>query len=124
MSDPLKTQQDQPEDDIPEYKIRAEEMKDEGNIAFQLGTEEGVKRAIECYSQAIELDPDNHVYYSNRSAAYLKADSKSKALYDAEKCVELAPEWIKGYSRLGAALQSLKRFEAAMDTFKKVFIIY
>lgn len=51
--------------------------------------------------QAITIDPDNHVLYSNRSAAYLKSDSKSKALWDAQKCVELQPEWAKGYSRLG-----------------------
>jgi len=49
----------------------------------------------------------------------MKADSKSKALKDAEKCVELAPTWSKGYSRLGAAQQSLKRFDAAIDNFKK-----
>jgi tetratricopeptide (TPR) repeat protein len=65
------------------------------------------------------LDPDNHVFYSNRSAAYMKSDSISKALKDAEKCVELAPEWSKGYSRLGAAQQALKRFQPAMDSFRK-----
>jgi len=55
----------------------------------------------------------------------MKADSKSKALKDAEKCVELAPTWSKGYSRLGAAQQSLKRFDAAIDTFKKgLFLEY
>jgi tetratricopeptide (TPR) repeat protein len=48
----------------------------------------------------------------------MKADSKSKALADAERCVSLAPEWPKGYSRLGAAQQSLRRFDAAMETFK------
>jgi DnaJ homolog subfamily C member 8 len=49
----------------------------------------------------------------------MKSDSISKALRDAEKCVELAPEWSKGYSRLGAAQQALKRFQPAMDTFRK-----
>ena len=49
----------------------------------------------------------------------MKADSISKALRDAEKCVSLAPTWTKGYSRLGAAQQGLKRFDAAMDTFRK-----
>lgn len=71
------------------------------------------------YTQAIDLDPDNCTYYSNRSAAYMKADSKSKALKDAEKCVELNPSFVKGYSRLGVAQQALKRYENAIDTFKK-----
>ena len=104
-------------DDEPlDYKQHAEDLKDQGNKAFQAGD---VQSAIRLFTQAIDIDPDNHVYYSNRSAAYMKADSKSKALRDAEKCVELAPTWPKGYSRLGAAQQSLKRFDAAIDTFKK-----
>ena len=99
-----------------EYKIQANLLKDQGNDLFQAGR---TQEAIVVYSQAISLDPDNHVFYSNRCAAYMKDDSKSKALHDAEKCVKLAPTWSKGYIRLGAAQQSLKRFEMAIDTFKK-----
>jgi tetratricopeptide (TPR) repeat protein len=99
-----------------EYKIQANSLKDQGNELFQAGK---TQEAIHIYSQAIGLDPDNHVFYSNRCAAYMKSDSISKALHDAEKCVTLAPAWSKGYIRLGAAQQSLKRFDAAMDTFKK-----
>ena len=29
---------------------------------------------------------------------------KSKALYDAEKCIELKPSWSKAYIRLGAGM--------------------
>lgn len=99
-----------------EYKIQANLLKDQGNELFQAGK---TQEAILIYSQAINLDPDNHVFYSNRCAAYMKSDSKSKALHDAEKCITLAPAWSKGYIRLGAAQQSLKRFDAAIDTFKK-----
>lgn len=104
------------DDDVPEYKTLANELKDKGNEAFQAGDVEG---AIRLFTQAIDLDPDNHVLFSNRSAAYMKADSISKALHDAEKCVELAPNWAKGYNRLGVAQQSLKRFDAAIASFKK-----
>ena len=99
-----------------EYKTHANALKEQGNELFQAGKNE---EAIQVYTQAIDLDPDNHVFYSNRSAAYMKNDSKSKALKDAEKCVALAPAWSKGYARLGAAQQALKRFDAAIDTFKK-----
>jgi len=101
---------------MDDYKALANSLKDEANTAFQKGE---VDQSIALYTQAIEIDPDNHVLYSNRSAAYMKTDSKSKALKDAERCVELAPEWTKGYNRLGVAQQSLKRFDAAMDSFKK-----
>lgn len=109
-------EQSEEENDIEEYKVHANALKDQANDAFKSGDIQG---AITLFTQAIDLDPDNHVFYSNRAAAYMKADSKSKALKDAEKCVELAPTWVKGYNRLGAAQQSLKRFDAAIDTYKK-----
>lgn len=99
-----------------DYKDHASLFKDEADEAFR---KQDFDKSIHLYTQAIELDPDNHVLFSNRSAAYMKVDSKSKALKDAEKVVELAPKWIKGYSRLGVAQQSLKRFDAAMQSFKK-----
>lgn len=62
------------------------------------------------------------VYFSNRSAAYLKlGDAKSKALKDAERCMELAPKWPKSYSRLGAAQHALRRFDVAVQTLKVIF---
>lgn len=99
-----------------EYKVQANLLKDQGNELFQAGK---TQEAIVLYTQAINLDPDNQVLYSNRCAAYMKNDSKSKALHDAEKCVQIAPTWSKGYVRLGAAQHSLKRFDAAIDTFQK-----
>lgn len=99
-----------------EYKEQARLLKEEGDAAFKSNN---IELAIKYFTQSIEIDPDNHITYSNRSAAYMKSDSKSKALYDAEKCVELAPNWPKGYNRLGVAQQSLKRFQAALDSYKK-----
>lgn len=102
-----------------DYLIQSENFKQLGNESFAKGDQESLLLAIKYYSDAIDIDPDNHVLYSNRSAAYLKADFKSKSLYDAEKCIKLNDKFIKGYSRLGAAQQSLKRFPDAIDTFKK-----
>ena len=103
------------EEEYLDNKTLAQTLKDEANAAFQSGA---IEESINLYSQAIAIDPDNHVLYSNRAAAYMKVDSKSKALKDAERCVELAPTWSKGYSRLGAAQQSLKRYEQAIETYK------
>ena len=64
--------------------------------------------AIEFYTKAINLDGANHVYFSNRSAAYLKKGDAHNALEDAVSCLGLNPEFAKGYSRKGAALHSLK----------------
>lgn len=107
------------ESDAHDYKAVVEMLKKQGNDAFKCGDSDNIKKAIKFYTEALELDPDNHLIYSNRSAAHMKNDSKSEALRDAEKCVQLCPEFSKGYNRLGVAQQSLKRFTAAIDTFKK-----
>ena len=72
--------------------MQVEQLKRQGNSALQEGN---MKEAIRLYSEAIHLDPDNHILYSNRSAAYAKLQEYEKALEDAEKTVKLKPDWAK-----------------------------
>lgn len=67
-------------------------LKDKGNAALQAGKFDD---AIKYYTEAITLDSNNHVLYSNRSAAYAKAGKYVYALEDAEKTVQLKPDWGK-----------------------------
>ena len=52
-------------------------------------------RAIRLYTEALELDPANHILYSNRSAAHVKLKDYERALTDAIKARELNPKWAK-----------------------------
>jgi hypothetical protein len=48
--------------------------------------------AIAAYTEAINLDPKgetSHVFFSNRSAAYLSKGDASSALSDGERCVQV-----------------------------------
>jgi stress-induced-phosphoprotein 1 len=58
MSSPVKEESN-------EYAEYAARLKDQGNEAFKQGN---IPQSITFYTQAIDMDPDNHVYYSNRSA--------------------------------------------------------
>jgi DnaJ homolog subfamily C member 8 len=58
--------------------------------------------------------------YSNRSAAYLANSEVSKSLKDARKCLEIDPAFVKGHSRLAAALFALKRYDQAKDAYEEV----
>lgn len=73
------------------------------------------------YSDALETDPDSkvglHKLYGNRSLAYTKAQHYRDAAADAGKCIELAPQWPKGYWRLGMALLGLKQTLQAIQAF-------
>lgn len=94
----------------------AEELKALGNKALQ---SENFSEAIKHYTDAICLDPNNHVLYSNRSAAYAKQEKFEEALKDGEKCISLNKSWGKGYSRKGAALVYLGKHKEAEDCYKE-----
>lgn len=69
--------------------------KEQGNAAF---AKKDYPNAIKFYTSAIVDDSDNHVLYSNRSAAYLglaSGDALESALHDAETCITKNPEWPK-----------------------------
>lgn len=70
----------------------AEELKAKGNAAFSAGKFE---EAVEHFTAAITIDPSNHVLYSNRSGAYASLQKYNEALQDAEKTIQLKPDWSK-----------------------------
>lgn len=61
--------------------------------------------------------------YSNRSAAYAKSNKYDLALKDAEKTIEIKPDWSKGYSRKGSALSYLGKYDEAIETYEKGLMI-
>lgn len=91
-------------------------LKEKGNQALAA---EKFDDAIQAYTEAINLDPKNHVLFSNRSAAYAKAGKYELALEDANKTIELNPTWPKGYSRKGSALSYLQKYVEAFEVYQK-----
>ena len=92
------------------------ELKNKGNQAFQAGN---FDEAVKLFSEAIAINPNNHVYFSNRSGAYASLENYEKALEDAEKCIEINPSWAKGYARKGFAQFYMNDIEGAKQTYEK-----
>ncbi|BFU21641.1 tetratricopeptide repeat containing protein [Entamoeba histolytica HM-1:IMSS-B] len=103
-----------------EKKNEAESHKAKGNDLF---TKKDYATAICEYSRAIECDPFNHIYYSNRSACYCYLNNDELAVRDGEKCVELCPTFAKGYSRLSAALMKMGKLQEAKEAIDKALSI-
>jgi small glutamine-rich tetratricopeptide repeat-containing protein alpha len=79
-------------------KENAEKLKQEGNSLMSV---KKYDEAIEAYTKAIALHPNNPVYYSNRAAAHSNKNDHLAAVGDAEKAIAVDPKFVKGYHRLG-----------------------
>lgn len=100
----------------PSTKAKANEFKEKGNKAFN---EKKWDEAISLFTEAIKLDGTDHVFYSNRSGAYVSAGKFAEALHDSESCIQLKPDWAKGYSRKATAHYCLREYKEAIVACKK-----
>ena len=100
---------------------KAARLKAEGNAAFRAG-EHSV--AVRLYTEALEHGAaqalaEQHLLYSNRSQAFLRMAEHEAALRDADRAIELAPEWHRGYARRAGACVQLGRDEEAFYAYEK-----
>ena len=88
----------------------AEERKEEGN---QLYKAKKYVEALQKYSQAIELCPENPAYYGNRAACHMMLSQYNKALDDAKTAVGLDANFVKGYVRIAKCCIALGETSSA-----------
>lgn len=94
---------------------KAEEARVKGNELFK---DQKYPEAVEQYTESIRRNPDDHKVYSNRAACYTKLAAFNEALKDAEKCIEMDPTFVKGYSRKGHVEFFTKQFDKALETYQ------
>jgi len=109
-SKPLSEEEITPE----ETKIRAEEKRLEGNEAFR--SSDYLQAAV-YYTEAINHNSTLYLPFANRAQCFLKTGQPEKGLDDAIKCIELAPDYAKGWFRKGMALQAVEKFGPAIVAF-------
>eukprot|EP00871_Galdieria_phlegrea_P002751 jgi/Galph1/3477/GphlegSOOS_G2153.1 len=91
----------------------AEKLKLEGNEGMRQGK---YRDALQKYTAAIELDPTNAVYYSNRAAAKTHLDMQSSAIDDCKQAISLDPTFIRPRERLASAYFEAGMYEQAIET--------
>ena len=96
-----------PVQEAPESQVKlAVAKKDAGNEHFK---NQEYEKAIELYSEAIELNPTEPTFYTNRSIAYFRTEAYGYALEDANKSIQLNPNFFKGHYRRAATNMALGR---------------
>ncbi|KAI9255177.1 hypothetical protein BDA99DRAFT_442302 [Phascolomyces articulosus] len=99
-----------------EDKKKAEELKAAGNRKV---AERNYPEAIKLYTEAIQINGAQAVYYANRAAAYSQQGDYDKAVSDANSAIEIDPKYSKGYSRLGHALFCQQKYQEAVDAYEQ-----
>ncbi|CAG8620356.1 19185_t:CDS:1 [Cetraspora pellucida] len=98
--------------------VEAEQHKKKGNAHF---SNKDYNRAITEYSLAINKDPKNTVYYTNRALCYLKIKNYESVITDCEMAIKQDPTSVKGYYMLGQALTEQIDFETAISNLQKAY---
>lgn len=99
-----------------EAKEKADKLKAQGNAAMQQKDYQG---AIDYYTQALDLNPLNPIYLSNRAAAYSGSGRHAEAQGDAEMATAADPMFAKAWSRLGLAKFAQGDAQGAMEAYQR-----
>ncbi|KAK4554835.1 hypothetical protein LTR86_007983 [Recurvomyces mirabilis] len=100
---------------------KLDRMKDEGNTHFKAGR---YQQAVELYTSALEVDPQNRGTNSkilnNRAMCYSKMKQWSEAREDCDKAIALDPSYIKAKKTRAKALGESGNWEEAVREYKSI----
>lgn len=91
--------------------------KNKGNEFFKA---KDWPNAIEHYNKAIELNPNEPSFYTNRAQAHIKLEAYGYAVADATKAIEIDPEFVKAYYRRAVANTAILKHGDAIHDWKVV----
>ncbi|XP_056158727.1 protein SGT1 homolog [Syzygium oleosum] len=74
--------------------------------------------AVELFTRAISLSPEDAQLFSDRAEAHLMLGNFTEAVADASRAIELDPSMSKAYFRLGNAFYELKKYQTAKATLE------
>lgn len=89
------------------------------NMASDYVRESNWEKAIECYTKAIEITPNDKHLYSARGQYYENSYKFDLALKDRSKLIELDPTDAWAYIKRGLTYRILHEDDAAKNDFKK-----
>lgn len=96
--------------------MAAMEPFQEAEHEFQKGD---FKKSIQLYTLAIELDPKNAHYISQRGVAFFRIGQHEESLYDLNRALQLEPDNPYRYSSRAFILSNLNKIDEAILDYEK-----
>ena len=94
----------------------ASDLKQRATDAF---FDDHLELALDLYSQAIAISPENAELYADRAQANLKLNNLTEAVSDAKRAIELDPLMSKAYLRQATACMKLEEYQTARAALEK-----
>ena len=106
--------------------IKASENKSEENkisefwkSAIQNNRNRNHYAALEDYSKALDIAPNNHLLFYNRGLTYANLQLLTQAINDFNNSIKIKPDFGPGYGDRGMAFYDLDQKDKACSDFKK-----
>ena len=128
-----KKRKEQEEQSLPEEerqklakKKEAEALKNQGNDHYK---QKDFENALQLYQQAIDTDPTDITYYTNKAACYFEQKDYDKCIEECDKAIEKSREGYYDYVKLAKALARKANamlhkgnYDEAIDLYKSALL--
>lgn len=75
---------------------------------------------MKVYTEAIKINFNDAVLFSNRSVCYDKLKFFEEAILDAQEAIRIDPTYIKAYNRLANSYKAVGQIKKAVQAYRKV----
>ena len=103
----------------PEARQKRREAAIHNNRANTYAEKGDYDRAIEGYTEAIQLNPDYVYAYYNRGSVYREKEDYDRAIEDFTTAINLKPDLVEAYYNRGNAYYERREFARSIEDYSK-----
>ncbi|MDO9326292.1 MAG: tetratricopeptide repeat protein [Methanoregula sp.] len=93
---------------LPSFDDRAHDLAQQGKI----------REALDCYNEALKINPDNDVLLNNKAIALISLDKCAESLDFTKRAITINPGSVEGWINMGVALDKLGRHHEASEALE------
>jgi tetratricopeptide (TPR) repeat protein len=95
------------------YDERAQDLAQKGKI----------REALDCYDEALTINPDNDVILNNKAIALISLNKCEESLICTQRAVQINPTAVEAWINMGIALDKLGQHPEASDALEQAVLL-